>query len=128
VEQEFDPYPEHLEIRCHSFLLENDPVESFSWEPYEYGYSCEILDRYTLPWPSRTSEPGEQATDDGFRYDVRIHAVEDDSPIFVERTEVVRSALAFFDATGTTDIHLPHAFRHPIGIPDDMVPDAWRDS
>jgi hypothetical protein len=39
---------------------------------------------------------------------------------------VVREALKFFDVPYSTDLFLPSAFRHPIGIPDSQFPPAWR--
>jgi hypothetical protein len=42
------------------------------------------------------------------------------------RENVPRSALSFFDKPGRTDMHLPNAFRHAIGIPDDIFPKQWK--
>jgi hypothetical protein len=47
---------------------------------------------------------------------------------WVHRENVPRSAVAFFDKPGWTDIHLPNAFRHVIGIPDDIFPDQWKNA
>jgi hypothetical protein len=41
-------------------------------------------------------------------------------------THVPRSAIRFSDKTGTTDQHLKNAFRHEIGLPEDLVPSAWK--
>jgi hypothetical protein len=41
---------------------------------------------------------------------------------------VPRGAIRFTDKMYSTDQHLPNAFRHEIGIPDDMFPEAWMDS
>jgi hypothetical protein len=41
-------------------------------------------------------------------------------------TELPREAIRFVDRPYTSDIHLPNAFRHPIGIPDELFPDAWK--
>lgn len=37
------------------------------------------------------------------------------------------SAIMFVDSPYTSDIHHKEAFRHPIGIPDEIFPQAWRD-
>ena len=42
-------------------------------------------------------------------------------------TGVPRSAVRFTDKAGTTDQHLPHAFRHEIGLDDNVFPKAWMD-
>jgi hypothetical protein len=45
-----------------------------------------------------------------------------------ERTRVPRHTIAFSDRPYTTDMHLPNAFRHPMMIPDDIFPEAWRNA
>ena len=37
-------------------------------------------------------------------------------------------AFSLRDKRYTTDVHLPKAFRHPIGIPNDLLPDAWKNA
>jgi hypothetical protein len=39
---------------------------------------------------------------------------------------VPRNTVKWFDKPESTDMHLPNAFRHAVGIPDDIFPDAWR--
>ena len=39
---------------------------------------------------------------------------------------VPAEAFQFMDMPYTTDIHLRDAFRHDIGIPDEILPDAWK--
>jgi hypothetical protein len=41
-------------------------------------------------------------------------------------THVPRAAIRFSDKPGTTDQHLPGAFRHEIGLPESLVPEAWK--
>jgi hypothetical protein len=43
------------------------------------------------------------------------------------RRRVPRRAISFIDAPYTTDMHLKHAFRHDIQIPDALFPPAWKD-
>jgi len=108
-EQEGDPYPEHLELRCHESLLTWDgEEEDFEWTIEEYGHPCRILER---------SQPGDE-----HYYTVML----DLDGRQQTRKDVPRSAINFFDVPGTTDIHLPNAFRHPIGIPDEIFPDQWK--
>jgi len=42
-------------------------------------------------------------------------------------THVPRQAIRFSDKIYTTDQHLEGAFRHEIGIPDEMCPEQWKD-
>ena len=67
-----------------------------------FFYSVQILNRY------------------GLRKEERLT-----SPLIV--THVPRKAIRLSDKIYTTDQHLPHAFRHAIGVPDDVFPEAWKD-
>merc|ERR1712151_546325 len=40
---------------------------------------------------------------------------------------VPRHAIRFADNYYTSDMHLNYAFRHPIGFPDDIFPEKWKD-
>lgn len=40
---------------------------------------------------------------------------------------IPRGALAFVDRPYTSDLFLAGAFRYPIGLPSEMLPEAWRD-
>ena len=42
-------------------------------------------------------------------------------------SKVPRPAIRFTDKMYTTDQHLQQAFRHWIGMPDEIFPQAWRD-
>ena len=41
---------------------------------------------------------------------------------------VPHAAITFVDKPYASDIHVPGAFRHPIGIPDEIFPQSWRDA
>ncbi|KAL3940366.1 MAG: hypothetical protein SGBAC_005094 [Bacillariaceae sp.] len=118
------PNPPSLQLRCHGGLTsawgykyhalkwDNDPDK---YNP-EYGHACQVLDRIE-------GDHGE------ISYDVLIKEImeEDDGDIMeYERRNVPRNCMKWFDKPESTDMHLPNAFRHPIGIPDDIFPDAWR--
>ena len=127
-EQELNPYPSNLEIRCHKSLKKNDWRQLLQWgRDYVWsignkGLPCDILARRKL--------------DDGsFAYDVRIEYEEEDDEdeededeitITLYREGLPRSAISFVDTPYSTDIHLESAFRHEIGIPDDIFPGVWR--
>ena len=40
-------------------------------------------------------------------------------------TRAPREAFRFVDAPYTSDTFLPHAFRHPMIIPDEIFPEYW---
>lgn len=128
-EQHLDPYPENLQIRCHLELRYTRYPQrvQFQWFETDYGYPCRVLDRfmendiylYTVQleiWNTSSEDQDEH------------HNSEEDEPTvtWIQRTDVPRSALRFFDLPGTTDLHLPGVFRHWIGLPDDMFPQQWR--
>jgi hypothetical protein len=128
----FDPYPDHLQIRCHDLLRytsSSDDMSSdnFVWRTKDYGYACRILDRYieeNQEWYTVQLEiqPEEDEEDEGSTSSDKG----EETVTWIEKTDVPRSAIAFFDKPGHTDMHLPNAFRHAIGIPDEMIPDIWR--
>jgi SET domain len=119
-EQKIDPYPDHLQLRCHEKLNSRIAPASVEWLIKDYGYPCRILDRFY--------ENGEHF------YTVMVELEHDyksgrngNNPkvMWVQRTDVPRSAINFFDKPFTSDLHLPNTFRHPIGIPEEMIPPQW---
>jgi hypothetical protein len=123
-EQAEIPYPENVFISCHPALLEeqfeelnhdekfenaHDLIEQIGWLPETKGVECVIWKR-----------------DDSTRtYEVTLK--QQNGKVRKERLYgVPRKAIGFMDVPYTTDLHLTGAFRHPIGIPDNMLPAAWR--
>lgn len=41
--------------------------------------------------------------------------------------DMPREGIVFVNKPHSTDVWLPQAFREPIGVPDDMFPDVWKD-
>jgi len=117
-EQELDPYPDNLQIRCHTALVQAaDSKAEYVWSQVDYGLPCIVVDRFV--------EEGGSAHD---LYTVKVEWDEDEDNVvtWFTRTDVPRSALRFFDLPYTTDLQQPTAFRHEIGIPDEIFPDRWR--
>ena len=110
-EQQVEPYPDNLQIRCHADLLyESESASDYEemiWEGEDWGYSCHVLE-----WDD-TSDT----------YTVAI-AFEDNN-YSLRRSGVPRVAIAFADTSYSTDMHLPGAFRHPLVLPDELLPRAW---
>ena len=117
-EQLKNPYPDNLVLKCHPILREKDDWKrwDFIWNMNEYGDTCSIL--------ARTLEHDGSIT---YSVAIRIEVENDDESTSVEKFHVPREAILFFDLPYTTDIHLPNAYRHEIGIPDEIFPKAWRD-
>ena len=121
-EQAFDPYPDNIQVRCHYDVAFGSLPSDFRWHFDDYGYPCSIFDRFT--------EEGETL----YTVDVEIWPEAGSNNVLpnvesvtrVLRTDIPRQALRFFDVPGTSDLHLSGTFRHWIGIPDDMLPDLWR--
>jgi hypothetical protein len=125
-EQELDPYPSNLEIRCHADLKRKswrtyimDETFDTLWQSIdEKGWPCFINSRYEV--------------DGEFLYNVRMeYEVKENGKWvdkFVEREGVPRSVISFLDKPYTTDIHLANAFRHDIRIPNDMFPIKWKNT
>lgn len=124
-EQDASPYPRNLKINCHAALVKaafdelNDDgsfdtpdefIEQRGWLPEKKGFECEVLKR----------------DDTTGTYEVYLLYTEDGEIFEKVPRNVSRKAIIFVDVPYSTDIHLPDAFRHPIGIPDEMLPDAWR--
>ena len=41
-------------------------------------------------------------------------------------THIPRAAIQFSDKAYTTDQHLKYAFRHEIGLPEELIPSSWK--
>jgi SET domain len=118
-EQEEEPYPNHFAMVClpeiddpkYTELLTSSVCER-TWIPSTLGLQCYILDR-------------EQQSDGSYWYQVKYksHA---ENAVWTVSDWIVREAIKFVNKPYTNDIFLEDAFRQPIGIPNDVFPDAWR--
>ena len=126
-------YPENLRLECHPALEGSNWRRSsrFDWvEVEEYGIPCTITRRHTgilskVPYYTVKLFKEEEGTKKSVKSN--NHADDHDGGNYLNVSNVPRKALKFFDLPYTTDIHLKGAFRHPIGIPDHMVPNIWKD-
>lgn len=126
AEQEENPYPDNVKISCHLILVEDwdgpnvDPRSEVDprlvWEHGDLGTPCDIL--------SRKNEDGWDAYELSVRYTQLHQTGSRERSIIVH--DVPRHGIRFVDAPHTTDLHLPQAFRHSIGIPDDIMPENWK--
>ena len=88
-------------------------LKEFKMEKDGTWTDCEIL-RYKLDELNRTV------------YTAVVTDESDDDEKAKLVKDVPRDAFVFVDRPYTSDMLLPNAFRHYIGIPDDIFPDAWK--
>ena len=125
-EQKSKPCPENLATACwiddedrdHGVMKWKRPY--YDW-PYTMSY-CHILKRET------DKETGEELYEVALNYqrmnpDYKKNARREESYI---NTHVPRSAIAFVEKPYGSDMHLKNSFRHPIALPDELVPEQWK--
>jgi hypothetical protein len=127
-EQESNPYPDHLQIRAHGMLEVKEEIKEgmYYWGIIDYGLPAKVLERFVNGtehyYTIQLGIISQEAKVDMGSRDREANVT------WVHRYKVPRSAIAFYDKPGRTDIHLPNAFRHVIGIPDDIFPDQWKNA
>jgi hypothetical protein len=122
-EQKENPYPANLNIKFHLYFrntkerrswIKENPV-SFTQPQDEWmqhgSIKCEIL-RY-------------KEVENRTLYAIVILDDPDDED-WVLLEDVPQEAIFFQDKRYTTDMFLENAFRHSLGIPDEMFPDKWK--
>ena len=127
---EENPYPDDILTLCFLFTDERPDGEQMTnqefgteinqfigptkYEAYDSKslYLVSVLDRMEAP---------------GFFYNYTVRAsLGDDEEEFADVVDVPHSACTFFDSHYSSDIHLEDAFRHPIGMPESLIPVSWR--
>jgi SET domain len=138
TEQHYDPYPSHLQIRCHRVLLlepRGNPKATYVWTNENYGIPCRILDRFRDPDPYYRDAASKAEVDRMELYTVvlewpegstdDIH--EETSFTWIQRTDVPRSAMKLFDLPYSNDGNMPvPPFRQYIHLSDEIFPSQWR--
>jgi hypothetical protein len=131
TEQKLVPYPSHMELRCLEEIGGNPNLkhaEAVSlWTLSESGVPCQILER-------REVMEGDQDEENDHYYKVLFApnvwneetGYYEPGDVWYEPDWIVRGALSFVDRPYSTDLMLEDAFRFPIGFPDALLPDAWR--
>jgi hypothetical protein len=130
-EQEGLPYPSHMELRCLGEIYENLRTKhaeaARQWTLSESGIPCFIFDRREA-----TEDDSDEDNDHYYKVTFAPKVWSEETEYYEEGDEwyesdwIVRGALSFVDVPYSTDMFLGEAFRHPIGFPDDIFPDAWR--
>jgi len=118
-EQQYDPYPPNLLLHCSSLLFsstytpqKSKPQRQNIWKSNDKGNECQILGRV----------PGE----DGAMPTYIVQVIDPEGKVNHTQHDIPRNFIRMVDAPYSTDWHRQDAFRHWIGIPDDMFPDAWK--
>jgi hypothetical protein len=127
-EQKTQPYPSNLHLACYTrSSYDRRPGTSMKWVQPDFPWpegsrNCEILKRV------HNDETGEDLYDVILNFD-RMQPDADLNLTRAERivdTGVPRHAIRWVERVYEQDVHLPNVFRHPIMMPDDMVPPTWR--
>jgi hypothetical protein len=127
-EQASDPYPEILHTACYFVTTEKisrDDMNSVDWSSDNFSClrPCVVKERYK-----------KGVEDEGLLYTVVVYpmgiALEPDYCQGIPEegltvTRLLMSAVIVVDKPYSTDIHLPSAFRHEIGVPGDIYPEVW---
>jgi SET domain len=129
-EQETDPYPANLMTMCLTSDFERAENNHIEWEePTDFAWSegmvyCHVLDRkynrkiadyqYTVSLIF-SLDPVK------FVYDPTIPRKD----LFID-LNVPRRAIRFMEVPYMDDEHLSNAFRHPLELPNHLIPESWK--
>ena len=132
-EQKSLPYPNNMETFCYCMehnadnigeeQVPTDDVRYFDFE-HEVDHSCfrpcAVLERHQNPGDTHPTYTVQLSQSDNIR--IIEHCV-----IYAEYvvSHVPHSAIIVVDRPYTTDVFLPSAFRHEIGMPEGMYPANW---
>ena len=127
AEQESDPYPSNLAMVCATGNWDRPEGSTMKWKKPDHAWPdgvtyCQVLDReqvgdtivYTVSFQLDFTE---ELTD--------FEASQSGEQTQYIDTHVPRNAISWVDRPMMSDMHLPNAFRHPIVMPDELVPDMW---
>jgi hypothetical protein len=129
------PYPENLVTVCvESYTSAADPDDDdgalvHSWaQPMSetpHRVYCRALERTSKAKDEEEDDEDEET--EAYVYKVELDVeVDGEPPKKVVVDGVPSTGIFLVDRAYSQDWHLPRAFRHEIMIPDDLLPDAWR--
>lgn len=106
-----NPYPHNLQTLCKESYRREGHRNVFipPLRNHNTRYYCDVLER-------SANEP--------YVYKVKMYYGTTGDSVIVEG--VTWEGVELLDKLKTADWHLPNAFRHPITIPEDILPDAWK--
>merc|ERR1712166_1196954 len=89
-------------------LKDDTATHNFGGSSYKERYTAKLIDTH----------------EDNTSIDYECHIYKRFEYIY---EDLPREGIIFVNKPHSTDVWLPKAFREPIGLPDDMVPDIWKD-
>lgn len=114
-QEEINPYPPCIRTACHS--QEYNGTYVYTVQDFENLQYCHI---HHWVWK------GNQYWYDAKMEPSKFHSqTEIDGESLV--TDIPRYAIRFVVGEYCSDLHFPFAFRHEIGVPDDLYPGIWLD-
>jgi len=127
-ELEHNPYPDNLETMCVESYV-TDPRGGLRWlpvlRPSKERVPCDVLERHESPFNSNAMPT----------YRVELYLGPDDNDeaehldgeeILLEVDHVPHNEIFLTDRVKTADWHMPNVFRHPIAVPDEIMPAIWK--
>ena len=124
-EQIENPYPPNVRLRIDESVVGTNrwkahwrkgTLKGYFRDQDKYRYRCDILRRT------------EDAQGNTLYTGIVLYKDDDDESKYNPKHfyNVPKEAFSFADEPYTSDMHLPNAFRQPMGIPDDLLPEAWK--
>ena len=109
-ELSYHPYPPNLLTLCRESYRRdgNRFVYTTPLRVHTTRHHCDVLER-------STSAP--------YMYTVKLYSDGSNDSVIIE--EVTDEGVELVDKLKSSDWHMPNGFRHPIGIPDDIMPSLW---
>jgi len=134
------PYAENVQVTClYSRPLDKEPKSTLpsNWKELS---DAEIIQLHSKPGEYHDKSDDKCTTksmtywtyepckiyfnNNNFLFTVGIFPDENSPPLVF--TEYPGSSIKFSSKIYSSDQHLPNAFRHPIGFPDDLFPTQWK--
>ena len=121
-EQRKTPYPDNVQLKFDDLFDEDD----MEWKEH---FLAGTLDKFKKKqiysnWKKADIIRRRRNEEGVFLYTVAIW--EPDEKEFRYIDDLPREAFAFINTSNTSDMLLKNAFRHEIGLPNDLFPDAWK--
>jgi len=132
-ELEDNPYPSNLHTICmESFqqkgdrLVYHEPVTDLKMNrkpPSSVRHPCDVIHRFVKK-PPQHHRNATTSTDRIITYTVKMYF---GGHIYtVHNVPRGKYGVMLIDRVQTADWHMPNVFRHPIMIPDEIMPDGWK--
>ena len=117
-----NPYPDNLETMCVESYYKDPRTDRLTWLPVlrqsNERIPCTVVARHEAPIA------GKMPT---YRVELFIGAEEEGGEDqILEVDQVPHKDIYLTDRVKSADWHMPNTFRHPIAIPDDLMPDVWK--